>query len=237
MRTRAIAEVPKADSIQTTHDSRANIGTPTSEERLAQKEMDPVARNATAAAGFSLHCQIGNVGIADLTLALNQQIEFARSGTEYSERMLLAQANLLDVLSANLISRCARDIGHNSQSLEMMRLALRAQNQCRMTMESIATIKNPSAVLFARQANFANGPQQVNNCPAESAAQADIDFSPNELLESSHGKRLDPGAKGAASGADPDMATLGTVNGANIHSGQATGIAQSVAGRSTPSAA
>ena len=43
-----------------------------------------------------------------------------------------------------------------------LRMALKAQNQCRMTLETLATIKNPPAV-FARQANIAHGPQQVNN--------------------------------------------------------------------------
>jgi hypothetical protein len=32
----------------------------------------------------------------------------------------------------------------------------------RMTLESLATIKNPP-VVYARQANIAHGPQQVNN--------------------------------------------------------------------------
>ena len=43
-----------------------------------------------------------------------------------------------------------------------MRLALKAQGQCRATLETLATIKNPP-VVFARQANIAQGPQQVNN--------------------------------------------------------------------------
>ncbi len=43
-----------------------------------------------------------------------------------------------------------------------LRLALKAQSQCRATLETLATIKNPPAV-FARQANIAHGPQQVNN--------------------------------------------------------------------------
>ena len=40
-----------------------------------------------------------------------------------------------------------------------MRMALKAQNQCRMTLETLATIKNPP-VVFAKQANTAQGPQQ-----------------------------------------------------------------------------
>ena len=32
--------------------------------------------------------------------------------------------------------------------------------------ETLAVIKNPQPVAFVRQANIANGPQQVNNAPA-----------------------------------------------------------------------
>jgi hypothetical protein len=38
----------------------------------------------------------------------------------------------------------------------------KAQNQCRMTLETLSTIKNPP-VVYAKQANIAHGPQQVNN--------------------------------------------------------------------------
>ena len=48
-----------------------------------------------------------------------------------------------------------------------LRLALRAQAQCRATLETLAVIKNPQPVAFVRQANIANGPQQVNNAPAQ----------------------------------------------------------------------
>ena len=43
-----------------------------------------------------------------------------------------------------------------------MRMALRAQNQVRLTLETINTIKSPPVVI-AKQANITSGPQQVNN--------------------------------------------------------------------------
>lgn len=48
------------------------------------------------------------------------------------------------------------------------RLALKAQGQCRATVETLAVIKNPPTV-FARQANIAHGPQQANNTVAVSS--------------------------------------------------------------------
>jgi hypothetical protein len=45
-----------------------------------------------------------------------------------------------------------------------LRLALKAQNQCRATLETLAAIKNPP-VVFTKQANInhGNGNQQINN--------------------------------------------------------------------------
>jgi hypothetical protein len=43
-----------------------------------------------------------------------------------------------------------------------MRLALKAQGQCRATLETLAAIKNPP-VVFAKQRNISHGHQQVNN--------------------------------------------------------------------------
>lgn len=44
-----------------------------------------------------------------------------------------------------------------------MKLALRAQNQCRATLQTLSELKNPRPVAFVKQANISNGPQQVNN--------------------------------------------------------------------------
>jgi hypothetical protein len=51
-----------------------------------------------------------------------------------------------------------------------MRMAMRAQNQCRMTLETLATIKNPP-VVFAKQANINNGGQKQVNKPDRTAAE------------------------------------------------------------------
>jgi hypothetical protein len=64
-----------------------------------------------------------------------------------------------------------------------MRLALKAQAQCRATIETLAALKSPP-VVYARQANVA-GQQQVNNyASAGSNAHADkTEAAPNELLD------------------------------------------------------
>lgn len=186
---------------------------------LAQLDTDPLARNAEAAAQFSFQCKIGNIGIPELTIALTRLVESARSGTENSERTLLAQANLLDAVFTSLMGRAARGGTFDPCSIEMMRLALKAQNQCRSTLEAVAAIKNPASTLFARQANFAHGHQQINNGMPASVARVGNETLPNELLEYDHGELLDTSKTDAASEADPVMATVGTIDRAKIARG------------------
>jgi len=79
-----------------------------------------------------------------------------------AEAMLMNQATALQSLFARLTERgmsCAHVAGFEVN----MRMALKAQAQCRSTLEALAEIKNPRAVAFVKQANIAHGPQQINN--------------------------------------------------------------------------
>ena len=93
-----------------------------------------------------------------------------------------------------------------------MRMALRAQSQCRATLETIATIKNPP-VVYARQANNASGPQQVNNAVPASSRAGEKEIPPNKLLEHDDGQRLDTRAPGTSGAADPELETVEAING------------------------
>ena len=53
-----------------------------------------------------------------------------------------------------------------------MRLAMKAQSQCRATAEALALMKNPQP--YIRQANIAQGPQQVNNSYASASGHSGI---------------------------------------------------------------
>ncbi len=97
-----------------------------------------------------------------------------------------------------------------------MRLALKAQSQCRATLETLAAIKNPAPVTFVKQANVAHGPQQVNNGPqppAEASRARETENQRSKLLEQQNGKRLDGGTMHAAVGADTELAAVGEVHG------------------------
>ena len=91
-------------------------------------------------------------------------------------------------------------------------MAMKAQNQCRMTLETLAAIKNPP-VVFAKQANInqGNGNQQVNNGTPTPASHAVKTINQqNELLEVQHGgETVDTRTKSSAGGKNKAMATVG----------------------------
>jgi len=141
---------------------------------------------------------------------LRDQAGAVQSGNlSQAEAMLNNQAIALQSLFARLVEQgVSQTLMPNIEGF--MKLALRAQNQCRATLETLATIKNPP-VVFARQANFANGPQQVNNGPEAPRAREDK-IEQTQLLENAPNERLDFGKTATAGGNDKAMATVGEVN-------------------------
>ena len=131
------------------------------------------------------------------------------------EDMLFAQAIALQSLFVRLSegALAAETIPNYDMKF---RYALRAQSQCRATLETLATIKNPP-VLFARQANVSNGPQQVNNTitaqPADARAR-EIGSERNELSGELVDGQLpkNSGAPTLALTVDSALASLGAVD-------------------------
>lgn len=146
-----------------------------------------------------------------------QNDELQRGSLTQAESLLMTQAETLDAIYHELARRAALYMDEQLAVLERyLRLALKAQSQCRTTLETLAAIKNPPVVI-ARQANIAHGHQQVNNgvsaANATTVAHAENpDTDRNELLETQHGQRLDAGASGSAIGTDSAMATLGEID-------------------------
>ncbi len=96
-----------------------------------------------------------------------------------------------------------------------LRLALKAQSQCRATLETLAEIKNPMTGAYVRQANIAAGHQQINNGspPAGAASRAgEIENPPNKLLEATHGERLDLGTPATASAVNSPVEAVGAIH-------------------------
>ncbi len=114
------------------------------------------------------------------------------------EKMLVIQANTLDMIF-NQLARKAAFSEYLNQFQTHLSLALKAQAQSRATVEALAEIRNPRPVAFVKQANIANGPQQVNNggttanisAPPQSLAREKNGEATNELLTDDHGTTLD----------------------------------------------
>lgn len=129
------------------------------------------------------------------------------------ERMLVNQAMTLDSIFNDMAQRSGRQDSYKGIEV-LMRLALKAQAQARSTAEALALLKNPMP--YIKQANIANGPQQVNNGKSEQYAQApapagDSQTLQNKLLEHQHGDTLEFGTTGQTVGADTHLEAVGTV--------------------------
>ena len=146
--------------------------------------------------------------VSSMMNALSAQIDLVKDGNMgRPEAMLLAQAHTLDSLFNNLARR-AQNQQYLNQFETNLRLAFKEQSQCRETLETLATLKNPP-VIFAKQANISNGHQQINNgVPATRTEK--IQNQQNELLvEAQHGgETLDTRTTSATIGKDTAMATL-----------------------------
>jgi hypothetical protein len=179
--------------------------------------LDPTVANASTALVFSAGL-FGELDHGNCVIEMMKQAKAVHKGDlQGVEGMLLGQASALNAMFNEFARRAALNMGKNSSSVDSyMRLSLKAQAQCRATLQTLAEIKNPRPVAFVKQANIAHGPQQINNGQAEPAhAHAEeIESTKNELLEVTHGERLDFGAPGAAVNADPAMATLEQIDGA-----------------------
>lgn len=167
--------------------------------------------------------ELSELSLTDMVASLKESGTAVNNGDlKGAEQMLHAQAVSLNSIFAELARRSALQVGEHMEAMERyMRLALKAQGQCRATLETLAAIKNPP-VVFARQANISNGPQQVNNGVSSDArsnthapAQAcgEIENQQTKLLEGSQhgGTALDTGTKGTAARGHQEMETVGAV--------------------------
>jgi hypothetical protein len=144
-----------------------------------------------------------------LARTLSSQIDAVNNGNmNRPEAMLLAQAHTLDELFNNLARRAYKQ-SYLQQYETYLRLALKAQTQCRATLETLAAIKNPP-VIFAKQANISSGHQQVNNGLQSATHAEDFKNQLNELLEVQNGgETLDSRATSATIGKNKAMETVG----------------------------
>lgn len=201
----------------------AHFPVPTEEARaLAEMATLPAANGAAVIEQFGKQA-FGEQDVGGIFAVLEKSIGAVQGGNmEEAEAMLISQAHALQSIFCHMSRRVlSQEYQKNLESF--FRMAMKAQNQCRMTLETLAAIKNPP-VIYAKQANIAHGPQQVNNEGAGRSAHTHAHTGKtinqqNELLGDRHGNYLDTGTAGEAASHDPALAALGEINRAEVGRG------------------
>ena len=140
-------------------------------------------------------------------MLLEKAFERVRDGDlAILEEMLLGQAFALNMAFNSLSARATRQLDISTMQM-LMNLCFKAQNQSRATIDSLIRLKQPSNTQFIKQANIAQGHQQVNNL-------AEKNITPqNELLEDIHGNsHLDTRTTPTPKGIDTALEALDKVN-------------------------
>jgi hypothetical protein len=190
-----------------------NVMEGASADQTQSENMAALATRSTTAAAFTVkaHSIVGaDTQEYDIADALQQAGEEVVGGDlSRIEKMLTCQAITLDNIFNNMARRST--LQESYKGLEVfMRLGLKAQAQARSTAEALALLKNPQP--YIRQANIAQGHQQVNNTYAAENSQSE----PTKLLEVDHEQRMDIGTQTAPTGVNQTVATLEPVNRAKV---------------------
>lgn len=187
----------------------------TTNEESARNVGEAVTSAETAAARLIVAAEHGGPFASEIDLPglldvmRRQSAAVQGSDLKQLESMLVSQTTALQSLFVKFSERamtCTEVAGFEVN----MRFALRCQASVRANIEAISAIKNPP-VVYAKQANFSNGPQQVNNCTRTPLAVPE----PNkQLTVTDEGREwLDRGTKAVAVAADTQMEAVGSVHG------------------------
>lgn len=188
------------------------------DQLMAELGLSSIVPNANTARGFAE----GVAGELDLTetVAVVRRVASAVQSGNLSdlEGTLAAQAITLDAIFTEMARRAALNMGEYINATEIyLRLGLKAQAQCRATVQTLFEMKNPQPVAFIKQANVAHGPQQVNNgatdvgAPGASRARISANQS-NKLMGLEHEQRVDIGTASSTSRDDSRLDPVGAVD-------------------------
>lgn len=147
---------------------------------------------------------------------LQAQADAVQSGDlSQVECMLINQAAALQSIFVRFAEKAMEQQYIPSKEM-FLKLSLRAQSQCRATLETLASIKNPP-VVYARQANVTTGPQQVNNGVPSRVREKEI--AQNQLSGDAYELPPDTRTSSNACGIDTQLETVGKINRAKVYRG------------------
>jgi hypothetical protein len=130
------------------------------------------------------------------------------------EAMLMGQAIALQSIFTHMSRRVLKQ-EYQRHMEAFFAMALKAQNQCRMTLETLNELKHPRQVAFVRadQANIAQQQQVNNSAPPVAEGPRARENGIGQSKQSGGSLELlpDSGASTVAGSNDPQMETLGEV--------------------------
>ena len=178
---------------------------------LAAAALTPALNAATVVDTYQNNIMGGDVDLMALVQSLHESTDRAKAGDLSTlEAMLIGQATALQTIFTSLAKRAhGQEYQRNFEAF--LGLALKAQAQSRATISALVDLKYPRQATFVKQANIAQGPQQVNNgVPARIAHAGKTETLQNELLpDASHERtHLDTGATPTAATGNPAVGTL-----------------------------
>ncbi len=184
---------------------------------IAEAVLGGMVGNASAALSFASHLN-ADVDLTECVGVVEREISAVNKGDlNKLEGMLTAQAIVLNAIFNNYAKKALAS-EYVSQLDLNMRIALKAQAQCRTTVEAIGEIKFPKSATFIRQQNVANQ-QQVNN-GVDALAHVNPNSCLNGLLTGAVDAKLEQRGAGAASSNDSPVAAVGQINRAKDYRGK-----------------
>jgi len=175
------------------------------DEAIAEKILQPSALSSAVIESYKDNIQGDSLDFVLALGILEGEVSKVQSGDLTKiEEMLLSQAVALELMFTSLARR-AKAQEQLLQYETHMRFALKAQNQSRATLQALIQLKQPSQTTFVKQANIAQGHQQVNNLPEKNITPQ------NELLRGKHAK-LDSRATPTTEGVNSTLEAMDKIN-------------------------
>lgn len=171
-----------------------------------------------------IHAYQGNVigKDIDMTFLANQLadtfIEIKNGDLLDLEAMLGSQAMALQTIFTSLAREASSQKDYRGLEC-VLRLALKAQTQSRVTISALVDLKFPRQATFVTQANIAHGPQQVNNGVAVEQRHEEKQNSTNKLSGGTRELRKDTRAPCTSISGNPTMAAVEKIHRTKIQRG------------------
>jgi len=183
------------------------------EPDLSLLAVDAIVQNGLVVEKFIGKTMGVKLDIPSLIQNLDEQVSQMKGGDKSkAETLLYSQAMTLNAIFLEMARRAAMNMNDHIHATETyMRMALKAQNQVRLTLETISNLKTPSLVI-AKQTNICNGSQQISNLLTEAQP---TQIQPNQLSGESYELRENAGTQSPSRKADSALEALGAINRSN----------------------